>query len=386
MTERPNYASGHGTYQVSAKRFARSPWFDSYVTDQAVLGVYSGRFYALSNGDDPIAAYWHLRRGAVLFDVPERPIEVCGPAALDYLQRLFCRDIAGLRVGRATYAIACNHRGGLLMDGVLMRLGEDRYWYVLADGDFLGWMDAISADFDVTVRDPNSWVLQVQGPRSFEMLGPLLDGPPPDPFRYFDVAPCRIAGEPFLISRSGWTGEMGFELYTQNPDIDGARVYAHILNAGAAAGVISSSLESMGIRRIEAGIRDNGTDMDPGMTPYEAGLGQFVDLDAKAFIGRDALRAANHASAFYGVLCVEGTPIGRHEIVAGNVTSGRLTTAAWSPHFERVIGYARFDEPGEHAGERIKLRARDGAHYEAEVVELPFYDREKRIPRGLSPA
>ena len=378
-----NYASVDDTFRVSAKRFARSPWLSSYITPESVLGVYSGRFFPLSIGEDPVEAYWHLRRGVTLFDVPEHPIEITGPDALPFLNRLFCRDLSRLRAGRATYAIACNHSGGIVMDGVVLHVSPGLYWYVLADGEFMTWLEAHRAGYDVKVRDPGSWVLQIQGPRALEALEPMLDGGAPAPFTYFSVHECEVAGEPFIVSRTGWTGELGFELYSRRPDVDGERVFRHLVRAGSVHGMRVSALECMGIRRIEAGIRDNGTDMDATMTPFAAGLGRFVDVEKTAHIGAEALRAADRRSAFFGVQSGPGTPPGRHRVRHEGREVGRLTAAARSPFLQSTIGYVRFDSPGEWEGEQVSLEAADGTRYPARVVALPFYDAEKRIPRGL---
>lgn len=384
MSEPPsNYASVDDTFRVSAKRFARSPWLSSYITPECVLGVYSGRFFPLSTGEDPVEAYWHLRRRVTLFDVPEHPIEITGPDALPFLNRLFCRDLSRLRAGRATYAIACTHAGGIVMDGVVLHVSPGLYWYVLADGEFMTWLEANLAGYDVKVRDPGSWVLQVQGPRALEVLEPMLDGVAPEPFKYFSVHECEVAGEPFIVSRTGWTGELGFELYSRRPDVDGERVFRHLVQAGSVHGMRVSALECMGIRRIEAGIRDNGTDMDVTMTPFAAGLGRFVDLEKTVHIGAEALRAADRRSAFFGVRSDPGTPPGRHRVRHEGREVGRLTAAARSPFLQSTIGYVRFDSPGEWEGEQVSLEAADGTRYPARVVALPFYDAEKRIPRGL---
>ena len=386
MSDPSNYAATDDTFRVSAKRFSRSPWLSSYITPETVLGVYSGRFFPLTIGEDPVDAYWHLRRGVALFDVPEHPIEISGPDALAFLNRLFCRDLARLRVGRATYAIACNHSGGILMDGVVLRIAKDCYWYVLADGEFMSWLEAQRAGYDVRVRDPESWVLQVQGPRALEVLGPMLDGPAPSHFRYFSVHECSVAGEPFLVSRTGWTGELGFELYSRRPEVDGARVFRHLRHVGSACGLRVSGLESMGIRRIEAGIRDNGTDMDPSVTPFAAGLGRFVDLDKTTHIGAEALRAADRRSAFFGVRADPQVPLGRHRVRHEGREVGRLTASARSPCLQSTIAYVRFDASGEWEGERIALETGEGALHPARVVALPFYDPDKLIPRGLADA
>ena len=384
MTDSSNYAHQDAIFKVSAKRFSRSPWLASYITDDTVLGVYSGRFYALTMGADPVESYWRLRRGVVLFDVPEHPIEVSGPDALPFLNRLFCRDVSKLGIGRASYAIACNHAGGILMDGVLLRLDDHRYWYVLANGEFLTWLEAHRVGYDVTISDPDSWVLQVQGPRSLEVLPEIVDGPPPQPFKYFSVSECRVAGEPFLISRTGWTGEMGFELYSLNPQVNGDKVFQHVMRAGGSAGIIHAALDSMGIRRIEAGIMDNTGDMDSSMTPFAAGLGRFVDLDKQGFIGQEALQRSDPRSAFFGVTSPVETPVGRHTVLLDGEVVGQVTIAARSPYLDQFIGYVRFTEPGDWHGVEVSLGTEDGSRHPGKITTLPFYDAEKRIPRELS--
>lgn len=121
---------------IRTSRFLRSPFMPAYLPDDAVVGVYNRRLYPWSIGDDLNTAYWQLRRMAMLYDVPETPIEIAGPEACVLLNYLFTRDVDNLRIGRASYAIACNAQGGVIMDGVLLQLREDCFWYVQADGEF----------------------------------------------------------------------------------------------------------------------------------------------------------------------------------------------------------------------------------------------------------
>ena len=382
---RDNYAMSHDVVRMSAKRFAKSPWMPAYLTDDALLGVYSGRFYALGVTGDPEADYWRLRRGVGLFDVPERPIEIVGRDAFRLLDRLFCRDLSRLKIGRATYAIACDEAGGVLMDGVAMRLGEDRFWYVLADGEFLPWMKAHALGMEATVRDPGSWVIQIQGPKALELLPDLLDGAAPAPFNYFSVHEAEVGGQPFLLSRTGWTGELGFELYTLASGFDGPALFQLMLERGRRHGLAFSSLESMGIRRIEAGIRDNGSDMDSSMTPFAAGLGAFVEVERESdFIGKAALAAAPRGSRFFGLLCRAATPKAGSKVVVDGREAGVTTTGAFSPYLESGIAFVRFDEAGDWAGRQAVAVLADGSRHRAEIVDLPFYDRDKLIPRGLA--
>jgi len=379
VTKARNYAQSHPVLRISAKRFEASPYLDRYATDEAVFGVYGNRLYALSLGSDPIADYWRLRREAALFDVPERPLQVEGPDAEQLLDLVLTREVRTLSPGKARYAIACDDRGGILMDGVLIRWSADRFWYVLADGQFVPWLAAHARGLDVTVSDPGSWVLQVQGPTSLDVLEDSCDEHAPDPFPYFGVAEVRLGGQDVLVSRTGWSGELGFEIYTL-PGTDGPALWDHVLEAGRAHGLAVQSLESLGIRRIEAGILDNGTDMDPSMTPFEAGLGAFVDLEKPGFAGREALAVADRRPLLFG-LSGRSTPAAGATVHLDGSAVGRVTAGAWSPFLERGIGYVRLREPGEWVGTEVYL---DGGDDPFDVVALPFYDAEKAIPRGLA--
>jgi glycine cleavage system aminomethyltransferase T len=373
-----NYADSHPVMRVNTKRFASSPFLERYATDETIFGVYGGRLYPLSLGGDPVDGYWRLRRHAALYDVPERPLQIAGPAAEPLLDRVLTRDVRKLRPGRAAYAIACDERGGILMDGVLMRFSADRFWYVLADGEFLGWLRAQAIGLDVTVDDPGSWVVQVQGPASLQVLAAACDAGAPDPFEYFAVVEARIAGQKVVVSRTGWSGELGFEVYTL-PGVDGAALWEALLAAGAPHGLAVAGLDSLGIRRIEAGILDNGTDMDPGLSPFGAGLGRFVDLDKPDFLGRRALCAADRRPLLFGISCPTAVPAPGSEVRHEGAVAGRVTTGAWSPFLERGIGYARMSRAGEWIGVEVTVGEERVA---AELVALPFYDPEKRIPRG----
>lgn len=373
-----NYADSHPVLRVSSKRFAASPFLDRYATAETVFGVYGGRLYPLSLGGDPVEGYWRLRRRAALFDVPERPVEVGGPDAEQLLDLVLTRDVRRVAPGRAAYALACDERGGILVDGVLIRFAADRFWYVLADGDFLGRLQTHALGRDVTVQDAGSWVVQVQGPASLDVLAAACDGGAPDPFPYFATRAARIAGQDVVLSRTGWSGELGFEAYTL-PGTDGAAVWDSLLAAGEPHGLAVEGLDSLGIRRIEAGILDNGTDIDPTLTPFEAGLGRFVDLDKGPFVGGEALAAGPRHRLLYGISSATAVPIAGACVRQGDRVVGRVTTGAWSPFLERGIGYVRMVAAGDWVGVDVSLGDEEAG---AEVVELPFYDPEKRIPRG----
>lgn len=157
-------------------------------------------------------AYWRLRRQAILRHTGEFPIEIVGPDAERLLNLVFTRDIAKQRVWRCSYQIACYDDGGMILDGVLVRLSAHRFWYGQADGDLTDWLRAHARGMDVAIRDPEVWISQVQGPESLKILEAAVDDGYPEPFRYFDAAQVTIAGQKVVISRTGFTNELGWEV------------------------------------------------------------------------------------------------------------------------------------------------------------------------------
>ena len=384
--EHQDYTAAHDILRVSARRFENSPYLEKYATDDMIFGIYAKRLHVLSVGENPQEDYWKLRRDAVLFDVPEKPLEIKGPDAVQLLERVLCRRIGDLKHWRARYAIACTPQGGIQMDGVLLRLADDHFWYVQADGEFESWLVALSVDLNVTIRDPRSRVLQIQGPKSLDVIRSATNGQLLDSFRYFHVGRFDFGGQTVLISRTGWTGELGVEIYSEGGVTDHLALWDHLMAHGEPHGMIFSGATSLNTRRIEAGIIDNGTDVDRSMTPFAAGLGAFVDLDKPDFVGRTALQAGDKDCRFYGLKCDGAVPLAGLQVIDGNTVVGRMTVGTWSPQLETGIGYVRFETSDRWLGKTLKLQGRDQLLHECEVVALPFYDSDKKIPRGAASA
>lgn len=235
------------TVRISARRFEQSPYFDSYVSPETVLGVASGRYYESVNGKDPVETYWNLRRKSVLYDVPEKPWQIEGPDAVPFLERIFARQISNLPGGRVRYAIACTHDGGTFMDGILFRMEENRFWYVQADGDLETWLIAHSDGFDIKISDPNSRVLQIQGPNSMKVMADATSGSIDKSMKYFDSGFYDIGGQELYVSRTGWTGELGYEIYSGGAKTDHKRLWNDVFEAGSPYGMVYGSMASMGI-------------------------------------------------------------------------------------------------------------------------------------------
>ena len=372
------------TVKVSARRYEESPFIERTNHPDMVRGVYAGRYFAIYMGEDPLQKYWTLRRKALIFDVPEKPVEISGPDALPFLNKVLSRDVTALPEGRGLYAIACTPQGGIFMDGVVFKLAPNRYWYVQADGAFETWLIAHSDDFDIIITDPQSRVLQIQGPASIDIMLAASDGAIGEDMRYFRSGFFSIAGQELYISRTGFTGELGFEIYCDGTKTDHLALWDHLMAIGEPFGMEFSSTRAMTLRRIEAGILGNLTDMDQTMTPFEAGLAPFIDMDKNNFIGKVALEEADRRSLLHGITCSTETPSAGSEILDGKNPVGYVTAGVPSPTLDCGIGYARFYKPGDWIGKQLRLRLPNGVTHDATIVDVPFVDPKKEIVRGIN--
>ena len=388
--DRHFYIESFDTVQLSSFRVAHSPFAHRYMTDQTIFCMYCDRLYPvkMTHDEDPIPNYWKLRHGVLLYDVPEKPLEIVGPDAGRLLERVLACRIETLNVGRGRYGIACHEDGTVLMDGVVMRLAQDRYWYVKANGEFESWLKANAIGLDVEVSDPNSRVLQIQGPKSLDVLDAAIGGGLSANFRYFHAGFFDVCGQTLWVSRTGWTGETGIEIYcSSGPEpTDHDALWDDLLTSGEPFGLEFSSSSSMGIRRIESGILDNGSDIEPDLTPFGAGLGQFVKFDNEDFIGRAALQTADHNRLLFGLVCATAMPEAGMHVHFENGPVGHITIGTWSPTLDTGVGYVRFDRPlpgDDWLGKTVWLHDHDGTPHEATVDTLPFVDKDKQLPRAV---
>lgn len=373
----PGWNYGHG----------RSPFYRYDLAEGAAYCIYNRRMMPVSMATSTREeGYWALRRTVTRLDTGELPTEIAGPDAARLLDRIFTRKVSALKPGRCTYGIACWPDGGVLVDGILIRLEEDRYWYVQADGDFVGWLKAHALGLDVRVTDPQSYVHQLQGPKALDLLADVAEGGLPESFRYFDAREVVIGGQPVLITRTGWTGEVGFEIYTR-PGIDTDALWDAVTEAGKAHGLVDIGLDPMDTRRIEAAILNNLSDIDPSMTPFAAGLADFVDLEREDdFFGKEALLTADRRTRMYGIACPTGEPLTGAPVMRGGAEIGVVTAASWSPYLGHGIGFVRLASADLVEPRDAEVIGFDLETHACSIVDLPFYDAEKRIPRGLEVA
>ncbi|MEQ8896871.1 MAG: aminomethyltransferase family protein [Roseovarius sp.] len=344
--------------------------------------VYNRRLMAVRlDALDTDEGYWKLRREAALLNTGEWPIAFEGADAEALLNRLFTKDISKVKPGRCGYGLACFDNGGMITDGVLLRLSETLFWYAQADGDFVNWARAQGAGMDVKITDPKVFVSQIQGPAAMDILAAAADDGMPEPFGYFGIAKVRFGGQEVVITRTGYTNELGWEFYTE-PHHDAPALWRHLEAAGQGYGLCIFGLDSMNIRRIEAGILNAGSDFDDTTTPYDVGLGRFVDLDGPDFIGKAALEAAPRETRLHGLRCDGAEPKVGGAVKIGEAPAGRITCGARSPFLGCGIGMVLLDRAGPRPGTQVLAEGRDGGYHPAELVEMPFYDRQAEIPRG----
>ena len=371
------------TITISARRFEESPFIERTNTPNMIRGVYAGRYFPMQIDEDPIEKYWLLRQKAVIFDVPEKPIEISGPDASSFLNKVLTRDITNVQEGRGYYALACTPQGGIFMDGVIFKFNDNKYWYVQADGPFEDWLIAHSSNYNIKITDPKSRVLQIQGPASLEIMKKASRGIIDENMKYFRSGFFDIGGQELYVSRTGFTNELGFEIFSDGLKTDHLALWDHLMECGKPFGMEFSASRAMTIRRIEGGIFGNLTDIDTSMTPFEAGLGLFVNMDKSDFIGKDSLKEKDKRTCLFGLTCEKAVPAAGSKVILKNKIVGYVTAGVPSPTLQIGIGYVRFYEPDSWIGQDLLLELPGGDFYEAKVVKLPFIDLEKKIVRGL---
>ena len=368
-------------------RLRRSPYFEA--TQRYGCRAYTvyNHMFLPSYYDDPVAEYWHLLEHVTLWDVSvERQVEITGPDAFRFTQLLTPRDLSRCRVGAGRYALITAEDGGIINDPVLLRLGENHFWLALADSDVLLWARAVAmrTDMRVEIREPDVSPLQVQGPKSRAVMEALF-GDRVNDLPYYNFFETNLDGIPLVVTRTGWTGEVGYEIYLRDGS-RGVELWERIMEAGAPHNIRPTGPSD--IRRIEAGLLNYGADMTLDNNPYEVGLGRLVEPDKEAqFIGKDALRRIKAKGVTRKLVGVEihADPLDLNETawpvsVKGAIV-GMVTSAVYSPRLKRNIGYAMVPVAHAAVGTELLVETPLGAA-KATVVTMPFVDPKKQIPRS----
>ncbi len=377
-------------------RLRKSPYFwKSRAHGVAAYSVYNHTYHPRHYGD-PIGEYWALLQGVTLWDVGvERQVEISGPDAFDFTNMLVPRDLTKCDVGQCKYVFITAPDGGIINDPVLLRVDTNRFWLSLADSDVGLWAMGLAhaGGWNVRIREVDVAPLQIQGPKSKQVMSDLfgaeiLDVP------YYRLRDFTVDGMDVVVSRTGYSGEIGYEIYLYNASRDAERLWDAVWQAGEPHGM--RPIGPCHMRRIEGGMLAYGSDITLDTNPLEVGYDYhwMVDLDQEAdFIGKDALariRAEGITRRMAGVE-IDGPSLGTYndgsmiepfDVYASSTEPvGKVTSACYSPRLERNIGLAMLPIELTELGSTVTVRTPKGMRT-GTVVEKPFIDPRKETPKG----
>lgn len=328
-------------------RVKKSPFFDATLRYGAkTFSVYNHTYLPTSYGDT-VAEYWSLVNDVTLWDVTcQRQVEISGPDAFRFIQFLTPRDMSKCEVGQCQYLALTNEDGGIVNDAIMLRVEENRFWLSPGDGDVLWWaMGAVvNSGMDVKVCDPDVSVLQLQGPKS-PLVARALFGDWAGELKYFRLQETMLDDIPLIVSRTGWSGELGYELYLRDGQY-GDQLWERVIEAGKPHNIVPIAPST--IRSVEGGLLSYMSDITLADNPYTVGMGHFVEPDKPAdFIGKEALRRIKEEGPTRRLIGVEihGKPLAAAnenfwDITDGQQKVGHVTRAVFSPRLEKNIAWA----------------------------------------------
>jgi aminomethyltransferase len=369
-------------------RNRRTPYYEATQKyDPKGFTVYNHMYFPI-RFDTFEAEFESLLNDVTLWDVSvERCLEISGPDGFTFAQLLTPRDLSKCAVGQAKYVLICDGDGGIINDPVLTRMDETTFWFALASSDALLFARGLKNAYpqlDVTIREADVAPLQVQGPKSKPLMHRLLGDAVSD-LRYYFWMHAEIAGVPVVVTRTGWTSEVGYEVYTTDTS-RGVEVYEAIMTAGQEFGIKPTGPSD--IRRIEGAIFNWGADMTYENNPIEMGLERLVDWDLadEASISLAALRRIKEEGVERKIvgLEVDGEPFEalnntKWPVTADGARIGKVTSAIHSPRLGKNIGFAWVPVGSAAVGTSLGVKSEWGTR-SAVVVDMPFVDPNKQIP------
>ena len=363
----------------------KSPYFDSTVKWGATgFSVYNHMYIPRDFGS-PEQNFWNLIEKSILCDVAvERQVEITGPDAYKFIQLLTPRDLSKLSIGQCKYVLIVNNDGGILNDPVLLRLAENHFWLSLADSDVLLWAQgvAINSGLDVKISEPDVSPLQLQGPTSQEIMVKLFGEDIRD-LKYYWLREYKLDGIPLIVSRTGWSSELGYEIYLRDGS-KGNELYEKIMEAGKEHDIQPGHTSS--IRRIEGGMLSYHADADIHTNPFELGFDRLVNLETDInFIGKEALKKIKQEGIKRKQvgLIIDCDPLSGPNTTFWPIEKdgkkiGKVTSAVYSPRLKKNIALAMIQINYSELGNQLDVQTHEGK-YSATIVEKPFYDPKKKI-------
>ncbi len=345
------------------------------------FSVYN-RTYISGSFSDPEKEYWHVIENVAVWPVMgERQVEITGVDAFEFIEKLTSRDMSKCKVGQCKYGLFLDSEAGILADPIILRLEENKYWISTSDSDLELWMKGvqINSGLQVSIRDANVSLLQVQGPKSSALMAKIFGEKILD-LKYYWFGKFEFRGLELFVSRTGWSGELGYELYLQD-HAKGSFLFEQLMIAGKDLSILPGSVNHS--RRIEAGILSWGVDMTSNETPYEVGLGRLVELETTSdFIGKRAALKLSRQTPKRSLVGfkIDGNPLKPNEtpwkLFSLSELVGSMTSLAYSPRLKCNIGFALVDNNYTGIGTQLIIEGY-GLTHRAEVVPTPFIEKKQ---------
>lgn len=376
--------------------------------------VYHPRGYVRNSDGGAMVEYEALVNDVTMWNVAvERQIRVQGRDAEAFVDYVITRDATKIPPMRARYVILCNEAGGILNDPVLLRLSDDEFWFSVSDSDLMLWLQGVNVGkrFDVTIGEIDVCPVQIQGPKSIDLMTDLI-GPDAAEIPSYGLWSGTVAGCDVMVSQTGFTGEKGYEIYLRDATLHAETLWNAVLEAGKEHGL--AVIAPAHHRRVAAGILSWGQDMDVETLPFQVNLGyQVPRTKAGDYVGRRALEAARAGleagsppwSQRLVGLVLDGKPIDDYAPdfwlvygTAGDDPVGYVTSPWYSPELETNIAMAWVPNALSELGTRLRVQLPDryadtpGEPVDAEVVDMPFREsvnpntRERLRQQGLDAA
>ena len=376
------YDFGFGT------QIRKSPFFDATVRWGAQGFSTYNHMYIPRDFGNPEENFWNLINHAILCDVAvERQVQIKGPDASKFVQMMSPRDLSEMKVGQCKYIILVNQNGGILNDPVLLKIADDCYWFSLADSDILFWAQGLAANsnYDVEITEPDVSPLQLQGPKSRDIMINLF-GESINDLKYFWFKPFNLGDINLIISRTGWSSELGYEIFLLDSN-QGDDLYELLMSTGKEFGLKPGHTST--IRRIEGAMLSYHADMDINTNPFELGLDKYIDINNDFnFIGKTALKKIIETGIDrkqVGLVInsdpLEGPNTRFWDIKIDGLNIGKITSAVYSPRLKQNIALGLIAVDHAKIGNEVFI---DQGSYtsSAIIIEKPFYDPKKAITKS----
>ena len=360
-----------------SRRTRRTP-FSPRVEELGVAGYTVYNHMLLATAFRGVAEdYHHLKNHVQIWDVGcERQVELKGPDAARLAQLMTVRDLSNIQIGQGAYAPLVDGDGGMVNDPVILKLTDGRFWLSVADSDVWLWAKGLAygLGLDVQVSEPDVWPLAIQGPKADDLMAAAF-GDSIRGIRFFGFQPLTFKGHDFIVARSGWSKQGGFEIYVDRADL-ALDLWDFLWDAGQPFDV-GPGCPNL-IERIEGGLLSYGNDMTLENNPLECGLDRYCHLGGTFdSLGRDALARIQKEGIRRVVrgLYIEGDPltpcVQPWDVHDGSNVAGQVSSAAWSPDFGCNVAFAMINKEFWIPGQALQVNTLDGER-SAVVSELPF--------------